>query len=187
MKIAYPGKNSLLWRILLSTSLAVTAVFAITGWMVQHYAASVSQRSLEQEVRTSLEAYQSLWRTRVHNLAATSRLISSMPDVRAAFMIHDRATIRDVAEQLWAKISEQDARFLVLDPTGETITSLGGDPNFSLDPKTVEAARAQFPRQVAGYFSRRGELFYVVLTPVYVQAQRGEGLINILLVALDIN
>ena len=48
---------SLLWRILLSTSIAVTALFAITGWMVQTYAVRVSQRSIEEEVRTSLQAY----------------------------------------------------------------------------------------------------------------------------------
>ncbi|HXE15379.1 MAG TPA: hypothetical protein VN633_24865, partial [Bryobacteraceae bacterium] len=65
--------NSLLWRILLSTSLAVTAVFALTGWMVQRYAATVSKHSLEEEVRTSLQAYESLWGAKVHNLTLISR------------------------------------------------------------------------------------------------------------------
>ena len=69
-------------------------------------------------MRTSLEAYQALWSTRVHTLTSISRIISSMSDVRAAFMTRDRATIRDTAEQLWTQISEQDANFLVLDPTG---------------------------------------------------------------------
>ena len=32
---AFTPKGSLLWKILLSTSIAVTAVFALTGWMVQ--------------------------------------------------------------------------------------------------------------------------------------------------------
>ncbi len=102
---------SLLWRILLSTSIAVTALFALTGWMVQTYAVRVSQRSLEEEVRTSLQAYQALWSARAHTIAAVSRIISSMSDVRAAFMTGDRATIRDTAEQLWSQVSEQDARF----------------------------------------------------------------------------
>src|SRR3954453_11445187 len=108
---AYPKRVSLLWRILLSTSIALTAVFAITGWMVQRYAARVSERSLEEEVRTSLQAYQSLWGTRTHTLGAVSRIISSMSDVRAAFMTRDGATIRDTAQELWSQISEQDAVF----------------------------------------------------------------------------
>ena len=112
---------SLLWRILLSTSIALTALFALTGWMVQQYAVRVSQRSLEEEVRTSLQAYEAFWGARAHTVAAISKIISSMSDVRAAFMTGDRATIRDTAEQLWSQVSEQDAVFLVLDPTGNVI------------------------------------------------------------------
>src|SRR5437868_7390789 len=179
---------SLLWRILLSTSIAITALFALTGWMVQTYAGRVSQHSLEEEVRTSLQAYQALWSTRAHNLAITSRLISSMSDVRAAFRTGDRATVRDYAEQLWSQISEQDAIFLVLDPTGKVIASLGGDyPDLSITDAYLQAAMEQFPKQASGYLLHGSHLYYVVLTPVYVQAAAGQGLLNILLFALDID
>jgi signal transduction histidine kinase len=155
--------------------------------MVQRYTTNVSQQSLEQEVQTSLEAYRSLWSARVRNLSAFSRVISSMSDVRAAFLTRDRATIQDTAEQLWSRGFEQDARFLVLDPTGQVIASLTGTPEFILDPGTIEAARARFPAQVSGYLSRGSQLFYVVLTPVYVQAQQEQGLLNVLLMAFQIN
>jgi hypothetical protein len=121
------GRASLAWRILLSTSIAITLLFAVTGWVVQSYAARVSQSSLEAEVKISLRAYEALWAVRVKDLAAISRVMSSMSDVRAAFMTHDSATIRDTAGQLWSQISEQDASFLVLDPAGGVIASLGGD------------------------------------------------------------
>ena len=178
---------SLLWRILVSTSLAVTLVFALTGWMVQRYAGSVSERSLEEEVRMSLQAYETLWRARVHNLTAISRIISSMSDVRAALGTGDRATIRDTAQQLWSQVSEQDATFLVLDPTGAVITSLGGDPDFSVGAPLMRVARQRFPNQVSGYVRRSAHLYYLVFTPVYVQAEDGQALINVLLVAFDIN
>src|SRR5581483_5995361 len=119
MRIRRFRRNSLLWRILVSTSLAVTAVFALTGWMVQRYAAAVSQRSLEEEVRTSLQAYESLWGSKVHNMTAVSRIMSSMSDVRAAFLTGDQATIRDTAEQLWSQVSDQGASFLVFEPPGK--------------------------------------------------------------------
>jgi HAMP domain-containing protein len=179
---------SLLWRILLSTSIAVTALFAVTGWMVQTYAGRVSQHSLEEEVRTSLQAYQALWSARANNLAIASRLISSMSDVRAAFMTHDQATVRDTAEQLWSQISEQDAIFLVLDPTGKVIASLGGDyPDLSVTGTYLRVAIERFPTQVSGYLMRGSHVYYVVLTPVYVQAATGQALLNILLVALNID
>ena len=182
----YP-RGSLLFRIIVSTSIAVTLVFALTGWMLQRHAAAVSKDSLEEEIRTSLQAYESLWSARIHDLTALSRLMSSMPDVRAAFMTRDRATIRDTAKQIWSQVSEGKANFLVLDPTGQTIASLGGSAEFSADPAMIRAARTQFPKQVSGYARRGTHLYYVVLTPVYVQAEGGQALLNVLLIAFDID
>ncbi|MGA8597757.1 MAG: HAMP domain-containing sensor histidine kinase [Bryobacteraceae bacterium] len=187
MKAFSHVRSSLLWKILISTSIAVTAVFAVTGWMVQRYAASVSQHSLEEEIRTSLQAYESVWSARVRNLTTISRIMSSMSDVRAAFMTHDRATIRDTAEQLWSQVSEEDARFLVLDPTGEIIASLGGSPEFSMSKNLMQAARLRFPAQVWGYVRRGMRLYFVVLTPVYVQTESEEALLNVLLIASEID
>ncbi len=179
---------SLLWRILLSTSIAATVLFALAGWMVETYARRVSERSLEEEVRTSLQAYEAVWGTRAHTLASISRIISSMSDVRAAFMTRDRATIRDTAETLWSQVSEQDAVFLVLDPTGTLIASLGGNyPDLALTGAYIRKAAEHFPRQAAGYLRRGRHLYYVVLTPVYVEAGTGSALLNVLLVAFDID
>jgi signal transduction histidine kinase len=180
-------RGSLLWRILLSTSLAVTAVFALTGWMVQRYATAVSQHSLEEEIRTSLQAYESLWRAKVHNLTEISRIMGSMSDVRAAFMTGDRATIRDTAQQLWSQVSDEGASFLVVDPAGKVISSLGGRSQFSVDENLIQAARTQFPKQVSGYATRGSHLYYVVLTPVYVQTENEQALLDVLLIAFDID
>jgi signal transduction histidine kinase len=187
MKPSRVGGISLLWRILFSTSIALTALFGLTGWVVQSYAGRVSEHSLEEEVRTSLQAYEALWSTRAHNLASISRIIGSMSDVRAAFATRDKATIRDTAAQLWSEVSD-DAAFLVLEPTGEVITSLGGEsPDLALTKAFMQTAAATFPKQVSGYVTRGRHLYYVVLTPVYVQAAQGQALLNVLLVASDID
>jgi signal transduction histidine kinase len=111
-----------------------------------------------------------------------------MSDVRAAFMTGDKATIRDTAGQLWSQISEQGALFLVLDPTGNVIASLGGEyPEFGIDGVHLQTAMNAFPKQVSGYMKRQDHLYYVVLTPVYVESSTGRGLLNILLVAVDID
>jgi signal transduction histidine kinase len=180
-------RHSLVWRTLLSMFIALTVAFALTGWIVQKRTAAISQASLEQEIRTSLQSYESIWKLRAHHLAEVSRIMSSMSDVRAAFMTRDRATIQDTAGQLWSQISEEDATFLVLDPTGGLIASLGGRPEFYIDPGIVTAALSRFPNQVSGYTVREKRLYYVVLTPVYVAAQQGQGLLNILLVAYNID
>jgi signal transduction histidine kinase len=179
---------SLLWRILLSTTLAITLLFAIAGWMIQNYAARVSQNSIEREIDISLRSYEALWATRAENLASIGRVMSSMSDVRAAFMTRDRATIRDTAEQLWAMVSAEDAGFLVLDPTGDVIASLGGGiPEFSAAGQVMSAALKKFPAQSLGYAVAKGHLYYIVLTPVYVQATGGPALLDVLLIALTVN
>src|SRR5713226_8826233 len=117
---------SLLWKILLSTSIALTLLFAVTGWIVQDNAIRTTSLSLEEEVRVSFQAYDSLWRSRADMLASVSLVLSRMSDVRAAFSTGDEATIRDTATELWDKISREDAIFLVADPRGKVIASLGG-------------------------------------------------------------
>src|SRR5579864_3485370 len=117
---------SLLWKILLSTSIALTLLFAITGWIVQDTATRAMSASLQDEVRASFHAYDSLWRSRAEMLASVSLVLSRMSDVRAAFGTGDEATIRDTAKELWDKISRDDAIFLVTDPRGRVIASLGG-------------------------------------------------------------
>jgi signal transduction histidine kinase len=183
----------LLWRIFLSTSIAITALFAATGWLVQTYASRVSEQSLEEEVRTSLQAYEALWTTRAQTLAAVSSVISSMSDVRAAFSTRDQATIRDTAKEMWSRASgsqltQEDAVFLVLSPTGAVITSLGGDyPGSWPAGLSFQGIEKQFPRQVLGFLAQDGRLYYVVLTPVYVQSGSDEELLNILVAGFEVN
>lgn len=156
--------------------------------MIQNYAARVSQSSIEREIDISLHSYQALWATRAANLASIGRVMSSMSDVRAAFMTRDRATIRDTAGQLWAMVSEQDASFLVLDPTGAVIASLGGQmPELAGTDQLVSSAMKTFPAQCAGYMAMKRHLYYVVLTPVYVQSTGDPALLNVLLIALTVN
>jgi signal transduction histidine kinase len=179
---------SLLWRILLSTSLAVGALLGITGWLVQAYAVRVSEQSVEDEIRVSLEAFKARWNDQTHNLASLNRIISSMSDVRAAFQTRDRATIRDTAQELWSRVSQENVVFLVLSPNGEELASLGGTyPSGLLDRESLTAAMSRFPNQVAGFVARGDGLFYVVLTPVYVQAGSDQELLNILLAGFEVN
>ncbi len=183
------SRLSLLWKILLSTSVALTALFAITGLIVQNHVIKTTEMSLEEEVRSSSQAYESLWKSRADKLGSVSLILSGMSDVRAAFSTRDQATIRDTAGELWAKISDQNALFLVTDPNGRVIASLGGVPTSPLgrDLPVVRAAYTQFPRQAAGFMEREGHLFQIAVTPVYVESTHGPALINVLVAGYAID
>ena len=183
-----PAHISLLWKILFSTSIALTLLFAITGWIVQDRVVSIASQTLEEEVRGSFRAYESLWRARADKLASLSLVVSLMPTVRAAFRTGDQATIRDIAGELWDKFSGAGSFFVVTDPGGGVIASLGS----GLGPAVREfaAARmasAKFPAQSKGFLVHGGRLFQIVVTPVYVAATEGSALINVLVAGYEVD
>ena len=177
------SRLSLLWKILLPTSGVLTVVFAAAGWIVQSSVVKTTSDSVQHEARASFQAYESLWKARADRLATVSRILSTMPPVRAAFGTGDAATIRDTAGELWSKVSTEDAFFLVADPQGKIIASLGASVPIRSNETfpEVEAARARFPEQAGPAFMQRaGGLFQVVVTPVYVQTANGSGLLDVL-------
>jgi signal transduction histidine kinase len=105
-----------------------------------------------------------------------------MSDVRAAFGTRDQATIRDSASELWSRISTSAGLFLVTDPRGKVIASLGGvtAPSLRRDLDLVTAAEARFPQQSSGFFLESGELYHLSVTPVYVQSGVATDLLNVL-------
>ena len=46
---------------------------------------------------------------------------------------------------------------------------------------------ARFPEQASGFVQRDGELFQVVVTPVYVQSERGSGLLDVLVAGYGVD
>jgi signal transduction histidine kinase len=183
------SRVSLLWRILLSTSIAVTLLFGVTGWIVQDNATRATAASLDEEVRASFHAYDSLWRSRADTLRSVSLVLSRMSDVRSAFSTGDAATIRDTAKELWDKISREDAIFLVTDPRGKVIASLGGLTDVALmgDLPVVRQAASHFPQQASGFYWSAGRLYQVAVTPVYVQAGSEPGLLNVLVTGYTVD
>jgi signal transduction histidine kinase len=177
------SRLSLLWKILIPTSLVMTLVFAITGWLVQRSVVNTTYASVEQEAKASFQAYDSLWKARATLLASVSEILSTMPYVRAAFGTGDQATIRDTAGELWSRVSpEDDAFFLVSDAQGRELVSLGAPASFipNDDLPMVRVARSQFPKQASGFVQKGDQLFQVVVTPVYVQSAGGTALLDVL-------
>lgn len=177
-----PSKLPLLAKILLSTSVAITVLFAITGQLVLTHIRRTLSESLEEEVRSSFQAYNSLLRARSDLLASVSRVLSTMNEVRLAFSTGDRATIQDTAGELWSRISRANGIFLVTDPRGKVLASLGGAGPLALEERLeiVPAAETQFPNQASGFFLKSGELYHIAVTPVYVDSTQGRGLLNVL-------
>jgi len=190
---------SLLWRILFSTTLAITVLFAAMGWILQEQFVRIASSSLEQEARASFQAYESLWRARADELATVSQLLSRMPDVRAVLITRDRATIRDAAQEVWDKLARAGALYLICDPSGQVIASMGNSAGNSAGDSAgdsapplsevpfVRGAAASFPQQARGFQALGQRLYQVVVTPVYVATNRDEALLNVLVAAVAVD
>ena len=99
------------------------------------------------------------------------------------------ATIQDFASELWSNISDSTPIFLVTDPNGKVIASLGGVTALSLEKKmdVVLAAQPRFPQQSSGFFQQGGELYHISVTPVYVDSTGGAGLLNVLVAGYHVD
>ena len=179
MKILGQARRSLLWKILLATTLTVTVVLAFTAWFVRDQMVIALTRNLEASLSGGFEAYTSSWKSRAESLRSISMVLSTMSDVRAAFQTNDRATIRDTAGEIWSKVSQSGAIFLVTDPQGNVIASLGGTFQ-TKELEVVRVASRRFPGQAEGFAVLDGALYELVITPVYVQTATVPGLLNVL-------
>jgi len=183
---------SLLKKIWLSTSVLLTGLFVVTGLILQRHLLETTGVSLQEEVRASFQAYESLWRSRSETLASVAAVVSSMPNVRLAFQTRHEPTIKDAAGEIWIRVSDQlkeTAFFVVADPRGNTVTSLDTASPIVI-PRfwpMVERVRGGFPRQASGFAELDKQLFQVVLTPVYVDAGQGSALLNVLVTGYVVN
>ncbi len=184
------ARVSLLPKLLLSTSIALTILFAATGWILQRRVVNMTEQTLGDETRAAFKAYESLWQSRAEQLASTSLILSGMADVRSAFSTGDPLTIRDTAGDWWQKISRQDAMFIVADPRGGVIATLWGKSIEKVDWRelsVVRDANSRFPDQSSGFMIDGGRLYQIAVTPVYVQATEGQALLNVLVAGYAVN
>ena len=140
--------------------------------MLRNITKSMSD-SLEAEVQGSFHAYASLWKARTELL--NSREPPAGQHVGRARGVRHAATRppSGTARASCGRGSPTSAGlFLVTDPRGKVIASLGGvtAPSLRKDLDLVQSAEARFPQQSSGFFLEAGELYHLSVTPVYVQS-----------------
>ncbi|MFL6465663.1 MAG: ATP-binding protein [Bryobacteraceae bacterium] len=181
--------RSLLPKLLLLGSFILTAVFAVTGYLLEHSISAQASRTVEGEVQAGFGAYESLWHERTLRLGQISKVISRMADVRAAFLTGDAATIQDTAGELQNYISSAHTSFAVTDGSGKVIACAGGLAVFHpyQDLPFIRTVASQFPQQVSGLLEQNGRLLQIVITPVYVEGANGQSLLNTLVTGFELD
>lgn len=182
-------RRSIVLRMVLLTSSILTIIFAATGYLLSSSISARATQTVEQEVVSSFQAYESLWQEHTKNLQQLSRVISRMADVRAAFLTHDKATIQDTAEELWSRTSPGNALFTIADGSGKVIASLGERSPFAAGQNLgfLQKLVPGFPRQQTGFLQDEGRLFQIIVTPVYVDGSSGQELLDVLMTGFELD
>jgi signal transduction histidine kinase len=182
-----PRPVTLLWKVLLSTSVLITALLGLTALLAQNHLVRSASAMLQEEANASLRGYESLWEARAERLQSVSLILSRSAAVRAAFGTGDRATIRDTAAELWDAVAPGRAVFFVTAPEGRVLASLGQASTLRTPVFPITAAFSHFPDQATGFLVEDGRLFQMVFTPVYVDSAQGPGLLNVLVAGFEVD
>ena len=184
------SRLSLLWKILIPTSLVMTVVFAVTGWLVQRSVVSTTYASVEQEAKASFQAYESLWKARADRLAIRE------PDpehhVRRAQRIRYRGSGHHSRHRRRTVVEGGHRRRVLpgLRRAGHGDREPGRAGYLRSERRSADGARG--PRAVSrnrppDSSSKADQLFQVVITPVYVQSAGGSALLDVLVAGYKVD
>jgi signal transduction histidine kinase len=90
------------------------------------------------------------------------------------------------------KVSDQlkeSAFFVVTEPDGSTVAALDTAAPMQIPPQwpMVRRVLPQFPKQASGFYVLNGQLYQMVLTPVYLDDSRGASLNKVLVTGYVVN
>lgn len=160
------SRLSLLWKIWLSTSVALTMLFVLTGLYLQRTVQHSATASLLDEARASSQAYDAVLEARAETLRSLAAVLSAMPEPAAGWL-------KQIGGQL-----EPSTFVEVAEPEGPRRAILLGDEETvpGTAALTASATRA-FPRPSSGFYVHRGTLYQVAITPVYQPPARLESVL----------
>ncbi len=167
---------SLLWKIWLSTSVALTVLFAAIGYFVQRGVQETATRSLQEEVQASLKAYEALWESKVELFESLTAFMSGMPEALQSLEGKHRDGTQIVLES-WARATREmrGTGFVVLINRGGWIVTgtpdAGGQP---LDLGFIIRSSAPTGHR-SGFFVQNSVLHHIVVTPFTSSSPGAEG------------
>ncbi|MBL8178525.1 MAG: HAMP domain-containing histidine kinase [Bryobacterales bacterium] len=159
---------SLLWKIWLSTSVALTALFAAIGYFIQRGVQQTATLGLQEEVRASLKAYDALWQSKVELFESLASFMSGMPEALHTLEGKHRDGTQVLLES-WVRATRgvRGAGYVVLISRNGAILSgapdAGGEP---LDILPILSSSERTPNdQRAGFYVQNSVLHHIVVTP----------------------
>jgi signal transduction histidine kinase len=161
---------SLLWKIWLSTSVALTVLFAAIGYIVQRGVQETATRSLQEEVQASLKAYEALWESKVQLFESLAAFMSGMPEALQALEGQHRDGTQVLLES-WVRATREmrGAGFVMLiSRKGYVLSGLPAAGAAPLDTAPILKRIAEAPHERrTGFYVQNSILHHIVVTPFH--------------------
>ncbi|MFN7936322.1 MAG: ATP-binding protein [Bryobacteraceae bacterium] len=161
---------SLLWKIWLSTSVALTILFVAIGYLVQRGVQETATASLQEEVHASLKAYEALWESKVELFESLAAFMSGMPEALQALEGRHRDGTQVLLES-WVRATREmrgTGFVLLINRKGIVLTGLPQAGAAPVDIAPILQRIAANPNeQRTGFFVQNSILHHIVVTPFY--------------------
>lgn len=179
------GKIRLRTKFLLSL-LAISAGLTATTLLIVSYSVQKRVReNIREELRNSVNTYQSFEKQREETLIRSAALLANLPNVRALMTTEDALTIQDASEDVW-KLSASD--LLVLANRAGTVAALrtrsGG-----LESATAQGLlrRSLDEKESRGWWFDGRHLYEVWIQPIYFGAPSQNTTIGLLALGYEVD
>ena len=179
------GKIPLRTKFLLSLLAISAGLTAATLLIVSYSVQKRVREDIRDELRSSVNTYQSFEKQREDALTRSAGLLANLPNVRALMTTEDAATIQDASADVW-KLSGSD--LLVLANRAGTVSALRSSST-GLEPGTTQGLlRHSLDRGESRdwWFDGR-HLYEVWIQPIYFGAPSQNTIIGLLALGYDVD
>ena len=149
--------------------LAISAGLTAATLSVVSYSVEKRVRaSLQEELRNSVNTYETFEKQRETTLARSAELIANLPNVRALMSTEDSATIQDESANIWS-LSGSDLLVLA-NRTGKVVAIQGKSKAFTGELAQKSLQNSMQGGEASNWWLAGGHLYQVWLQPVFFGA-----------------
>lgn len=172
-------------KFLLSLITITAALTSFTLLIVRSSVESRAREAIREDLRNSVQTYESFEQQREFTLTHSAELIANLPLVRALMTSVDPATIQDASADVW-RISGSDL-LAMADREGNVVGFRANASEFSRDTAQLLLRRSLNVEGGGDWWSDGTHLFQVWIRPIYFGQQSADATMGYFVVGDEIN
>ena len=172
-------------KFLLALALISALLTTSMLFMVRQRVQMRVREQLAQELRNSLETFQTLQEQREATLQGTAALLATLPPLMAAMTSQDTATIQDASKSFWDLSGSQ--LFVMADMQGQVLALHSAANGVSGTAAEAPLMRTITAKRSRDWWFLDGHLFQVFVQPIYFGARPTNAQVGVLAVGFEVD